>query len=136
MDDNEELYPPLPQDISNAFSVSDLSSHSSSDSAKYKRAWLKAKVIRSSILSARECPDACSRALYIVLNHKDIASIMAVTGAILPKNMPMQLPDMNKRKKLSRATSFRNKKTNRKYKNFVYSISLVPLLAQWRRSPP
>ena len=68
--DNEELYPPPPQDISNLFSVADLSSRSSYDSAKYKRACLKEKLIRSSILSAGECPDACSRELLIALNHK------------------------------------------------------------------
>ena len=33
MDDNEELYPPPPQDISNVFEATDLSSSSSSDSA-------------------------------------------------------------------------------------------------------
>ena len=98
MDDNEELDYPPPQDISDVFSAADLSSCSSSDSDKYKHACLKVKVIRSSILSSGECPDACSRALSFALNHKEIASIMAVTGAILPKNMPMQLPDMNKRK--------------------------------------
>ena len=38
MSHNEELYPPSPQDISNVFTVSDLSSQSSSDSAKYKLA--------------------------------------------------------------------------------------------------
>ena len=48
---NEELYPPTPQDILNLFAAADLSSHSSSDSAEYKRAWLEAKLIRSSILS-------------------------------------------------------------------------------------
>ena len=58
---------------------------SSSDPNKYKCAWLKAKVIRSSILSAREFPDSCSRALYIVPNQKEIASIMSVNGAIFPK---------------------------------------------------
>ena len=50
MADNEELDPPKPHDILNVFAAVDLSSRSSSDSAKYKRAWLKAKVIRSSIL--------------------------------------------------------------------------------------
>ena len=53
---NEHLDPPPPQDISNMFAAADLSSHSSSDSTKYKRAWIKAKVIRSYILSAGECP--------------------------------------------------------------------------------
>ena len=52
MYDNEELYPPPPQDISNVFEATDLSSRSSSDSDKYKCEWLKAKVIHSSILYA------------------------------------------------------------------------------------
>ena len=67
---NRELDPPLPKDIYNVFAAADFLSRSSYDSAKYKRAWLKAKVIRSSILSAGECPDACSRALYIAPDHK------------------------------------------------------------------
>ena len=59
---NGELDPPTQQDISNVFAASDLLSRSSSASAKYKHAWLKAKLIRSSILSDWEFPDACSRA--------------------------------------------------------------------------
>ena len=82
---NEDLDPPPPQVISNVFAVADVSSQSSSDTDKYKRAWHKAKVICSSILYARESPDACSRALSIVLNHKEISSIMLVNGAISPK---------------------------------------------------
>ena len=70
MDYNEDLDPPPPQDILNVFAAADLSSHSSSDSNKYKRAWNKAKVIRYSILFAGECPDTCVRELYIVLNHE------------------------------------------------------------------
>ena len=70
IDFNEDLDPPPPQNISDVFAASDLSSHSSSDSAKYKSAWIKEKVIRSSILSAGQCPDACSRSLSISLNHK------------------------------------------------------------------
>ena len=81
---NEDIDLPPPQDISNVFAAADLSSHSSSDPNKYKLAWRKAKVIYSFILSAGECPNACIIALYIVLNHKEIASIMEVTGAILP----------------------------------------------------
>ena len=74
-----------PQDLSNMFSAADFSSQSSSDSDKYKRAWHKAKVIRSYILSAGKIPEAFSRELSIALNHKEISSIMLVTGAILPK---------------------------------------------------
>ena len=82
---NEDLDPPPPQDILHVFSSSDLLSQSSSDSDKYKRAWYKARLIRSYVLSAEESPDACSRALFIELHHKEISSIMAVTGAIFPK---------------------------------------------------
>ena len=49
MADNEELDTPPPQDISNMFAEAYLSSRSSSDSAKYKCAWLREKLIRSSI---------------------------------------------------------------------------------------
>ena len=62
---NEELDPTPPHDISNVFVALDLSSHSSSDLAKYKRSWIESKVIRSSILCTGECPDACSNALSI-----------------------------------------------------------------------
>ena len=67
------------------FAAADLSSQSSYDTVKYKRAWHRAKGIRSSILSSGESPDARSIVLSIVLNHRDIASIMAVTSTILPK---------------------------------------------------
>ena len=109
MADNKDLDPPPPQDISNVFAAADLLSCLSSDSAKYKCACLKAKLILSYILSAGGCPDACSRVLSIVLNHKETAFIMALTDAIFPKNMPMQLPYINKRKTiLSNATSIGN----------------------------
>ena len=49
MYDNEELDPPPPQDIYNVFASADLLSSSSYNSAKYKYAWIKAKVIRSYI---------------------------------------------------------------------------------------
>ena len=61
MDDNEGLDPPPLQDLSNVFAAADLSSCSSSDSAKYNHACIKEKVIPYSILSAGEYPDACSR---------------------------------------------------------------------------
>ena len=51
MSDNVDLDPPPPQDIYNVFAAAYLSSRSSSDSDKYKRAWIMAKLIRSSILS-------------------------------------------------------------------------------------
>ena len=61
MDDNEDIYPPPTHDISNVFVAVDLSSPSSFYSVKYKRAWLKAKVIRFSILFSQECPDTFSK---------------------------------------------------------------------------
>ena len=82
---NEDIDTPPPQDISNVFAAADLLSQSSYDTVKYKRAWHRAKVIRSSILSSRESPDAQSRALSIAMNRREIASIMAVTGTIFPK---------------------------------------------------
>ena len=82
---NEDIDPPPPHYISNVFAAADLSSQSSYDSVKYKRAWHRAKVICSSILYSGESPDAQIRALPIALNHREIASIMAVTGTILPK---------------------------------------------------
>ena len=85
MASNEDIDTPTPQDISNLFAAADLSSQSSYDSVQYKRAWHRAKGISSSILSSGESPDAQSRALSIALNHREIASIMAVTGTILPK---------------------------------------------------
>ena len=68
--DNKELYPPQPQDIYNLFAAADLPSNSSSYSAKYKRVFIKTKVIRSSILSFGECPEVCSRELSIAMKHK------------------------------------------------------------------
>ena len=70
MDDNEDMDPPLTKDTYNMFAAADLLSFSSYDSAKYKRAWHKKRVIRSFILYFWECPDACSRSLSIALNHK------------------------------------------------------------------
>ena len=69
---NEYLDPPPPQDIWNVFAAADLSSHSSYDLDRYKPAWLKTKVIRYYISSVGECPDACSRALYIATNQEKL----------------------------------------------------------------
>ena len=53
---NKDIDPPPPQDISNVFAAADLSSQSSYYTVKYKRAWHRAKGIRSSILSSGESP--------------------------------------------------------------------------------
>ena len=96
---NEDLDPPQPYDISNVSAAADFSSQSSYDSVKYKRAWHRAKGIRSSILSSGEIPDACSRALSIALNHKEIVSIMAVTGTILSKKYANAITQHEQKKK-------------------------------------
>ena len=110
MADNEELDPPPPQDIYNVLAAADLSSCSSSASAKYKRSWLKAKVICSFILSAGN-PHACAVDNYPLhqIIEKSSPSWL-VTDAIFPKNMPIQLTHMKKIKiKISHATSVINK---------------------------
>ena len=40
---NEDIDTPSPQDISNVFVAADLSSQSSYDTVKYKRAWHRSK---------------------------------------------------------------------------------------------
>ena len=122
--DDEELDPPPPQDISNVFAAADFSSGSSYDSAKYKRARIKAKVTRSYILSTGECPDARSRALSIVLNHRKIASIMAVTGTILPKRYANVIT-RHGGKKLSHATSAGNKRKQTEDRIFFFVSNIV-----------
>ena len=62
---NEDTDTPPPQDILNVFPAADLLSQSSYDTVKYKRAWHRAKVIRSFILYYGESPDAQSRALSV-----------------------------------------------------------------------
>ena len=85
MDRNEDIDTPPPHNISNVFAAADLSSQSSYNPVKYKRACHRAKRFCSPILSSGESPDAQSRAFSIALNHGEIASIMAVTGTIFPK---------------------------------------------------
>ena len=90
--------------------VDDLSSQSSYDTVKYKRAWHRLKGIRYSILYSGESPDARIRAFPIALNHREIASIMVVTGTILPKRYANVITRHEQKKKmLSHATSIGNK---------------------------
>ena len=122
-------YPPPPQDIFNVLAAEELLSQSSYDTVKYKCAWHRAKRICSSILSFGESPDAQSRAFSISLNHREIASIMAVTGTILPKRYS-NIITLHEQKKtiLSHATSVGNKRKKTKdRKTFVISniVSIV-----------
>ena len=129
MDYNEGLDPPPPHDISNVFVAADLSSQSSFDSVKYKRAWHRANVICSSILSSGESPDIRRRALSIALNHKEISFIMAVTGTILPKQHANVFTRHEQKKQIfSHASSVGNKrKQTDDRKTFVISniLSIV-----------
>ena len=126
---NEDLDPPPPQDISNVFSAADVLSHSSSDSDKYKRAWLKAKVIRSSILYSGECPDACSRALSIALYHKEISSNMAVTGAIFPKIYANAITRHEQKIKIfSNSTSIGNKRKQTEDRKTFFVSNIVSIV--------
>ena len=52
MGGNEDIDTPPTKDISIVFAAADLSSQSSYDTVEYKRAWHRAKVIRSFILSS------------------------------------------------------------------------------------
>ena len=96
---NEDLDTSSPQYIPNVFAAADLLSHSSSDSAKYKRAWIKAKEISSSILYAGKCLYACSRDISTALNHKEMAYIMEVTGAIFPEKYANAITRHEQKKK-------------------------------------
>ena len=96
---SEDIDTPPPQDISNVFAAADLSSQSSYDIVNNKRAWHRAKRICSSILSSGESPDAQSRALYIALNHRQIASIMVVNGTILQKRYANVITQHEQKKK-------------------------------------
>ena len=126
---NEDIDTPPPQDISNVLAAADLSSHSSYDTVKYKRAWHRAKGIRSSILSSGGSPDAQSRALSIALDHIEIASIMAVTGTILPKRYANEITRNEQKKKiLSHATSIaknKNKQRTEKLFHIQYCVHCV-----------
>ena len=119
---NEDIYPPPPQYISNVFAAAELSSQSSYDTVKYKHAWHRAKGISSSILSHGESPDASSRALSIALNHGEIASIMEVTGTILPKRYANVITRHGQTKNIVTCTSVGNKrKQTEDRKTFVIS---------------
>ena len=124
---NEYIDTPPLHDISNMFAAADLLSQSSYDSVKYKRACHRAKGIRSYILSSGESPDARSRSLSIAMNHKEIASIMAVTGTIFPKGYANVIT-RHKQKKYCHMQHLLeiNKNKQKTEKGFSYPI-LCPL---------
>ena len=91
-----------------------------------------AKGICYSVLSSGEIPDAQSRSLSIALNHIEIASIIAVTGTILPKQYANVITQ-HEQKKLSHAKSVGNKrKQTEDRKTFVISniVSIVTCLTK------
>ena len=121
---NEDIDPPPQQDILNVFAAADLLSQSSYDTVKYKRAWHRAKGIRTSILSYGESPDTHSRVFSIELNHKEIASIMAVTGTILPKQYANVITRHEQKKKYCPMQHLLEINEN-KQKNFFFVISNI-----------
>ena len=128
---NEDIDTPPPHDISNVFAAADLSSQSSYDTVKYKRASNRAKVIRSSILSFGESPDAQSRALSIALNHREISSIMAVTGTIFTKRYANVITRHEKNINiLSHATSIGNKQKQTEDRK-TFFISNIVYIVTW-----
>ena len=82
------------------FLLVDLLSQSSSNQLNRKSSWYQARVIRSSILSSGESPDACSRSLSIAMNYKEISSIMAATGTISPKIYANEITQHEQKKKI------------------------------------
>ena len=126
---NEDTDNLPPQDISNVFAAADLSSQSSYDTVKYKRAWHRAKGIRSSILSSGENPDAQSRAFSIALNHREIVSILAVTGTIFAKTIcQYNNPTRTKEKILSHATSIGNKRKQTEERKTFFISNIVSIV--------
>ena len=98
-----------------------MSSQSSYNTVKYKCAWHRAKAIRSYILSSGESPDAQSRALSIALNHKEIASIMVVTGTILPEQYANVITQHEQKKNIVPCNiCWKLTKTNRRKKHFCH----------------
>ena len=95
MSDNEELDLPPPQDISNVFAEAYLSSRASSDSAKYKRAWLKAKLIRSSIFLLGNVQTHAVEYYPLRLIIDKLHPLWRWPAPFCQKYMPMQLPNIN-----------------------------------------
>ena len=80
--------------------------------------------------------DACSRALSIVLNHKEIASIMAVTGTILPKQDSNEINRNEQKKKycpMQHLLEINEKKRRQKdFCNIQYCVHCVIFIKENR----
>eukprot|EP00978_Attheya_sp_CCMP212_P024273 scaffold76016_cov51-Attheya_sp.AAC.2 len=105
------LDPPVPQDLSNVFAASGLSSYTSTSSAEYKRSWRKAQAIKESILSAGDTTEECSKALVLALTHPLMKPIFAISGAIVPPQFASAIQFQEQKAKLIKcATSNRSKR--------------------------
>ena len=126
---NEDIDTPPPQYISNVFAAAYLLYQSSYDTVKYKRAWHRAKGIRSYILSSGESPDAPSSAFSIALNQREISSIMEVTSTILPKQYANVITRHKQKKKLlSHATSVGNKQKQTEDRKTFFISNIVSIV--------
>jgi hypothetical protein len=105
------MEPPSPQDLSNVFAASALNSSLDRNSAEYKHAWRKAQEIKLAILAAGDSPEACSQSLSIALNHASMTPIVAITGAIVPRQFASALHQQAQKTKLIQcATSIDSKR--------------------------
>ena len=82
-----------------------------------------------SILSSGDSPDAQSRAFSIAMNHRQIASVMEVTGTILPERYANVITQHEQKKKiLSHATSIENKGKQTKDRKTFFISNIVSIV--------
>eukprot|EP00978_Attheya_sp_CCMP212_P028595 scaffold99190_cov42-Attheya_sp.AAC.2 len=105
--------PPSPQDLSNVFAASAI--HSSID--------------RTSILAAGDTPEACSQSLSIALNHALVTPIVAITGAIVPRQFASALHQQAQKTKLIKcATSIGSKRKQTDDRQSFVNVSILSVL--------
>ena len=76
-----------------------------------------------------EIPYTRSRSLSITLNHKEITSIMAVTGTILPKRYANVITRHEQKKKIfSHATSVGNKRKQTEDRKTFFISNIVSIV--------
>ena len=77
-----------------------------------------------------EFPDACSIALSIALNHKDIAFILEVTGSILPKKYANAITQHEQKKEIfPHAKSIGNKRKQTEDRETFYVSNIVYIVS-------
>jgi hypothetical protein len=121
--------PPSPQDLSNVFAASAIHSSIDRTSAEYKHAWRKAQEIKQAILAAGDTPEACSQSLSIALNHALVTPIVAITGAIVPRQFASALHQQAQKTKLLKcATSIGSKRKQTDDRQSFVNVSILSVL--------